>query len=315
MRPRRIRDLTFAENGATREELPKDSTVAFVDLLVTGTIAGAGGGTPLDAALLVERLELLANGKPLHDMTGRECYYLASALQGENIETAIADPNGGTVPLFFLLRLWLTDPKAKNPARAYLDLRMLENFSVNVNWASVAEIFAGGVQTLANLRLRVYYGEVPARGGDAVVVNRKFSYVLTGAQMIEEWKERGATLRAALLSLFDDSGDPIDAGITRLGLRVDGKTPLVDELPYEYLRAATTFHTGLSPAEIPTGLAYFDLDEGSRGSALQSLDGVNVELLLEGTADYRLDIIRRQYMGLEQYLGGRIGRRVGGVVA
>lgn len=315
MRPRRIRDLTFVENGATREELPKDSTLSFVDLLVTGDIAGAGGGTPLDAALLVDRLELLANGKPLLDMTGRECYYLDSALQGENIETAISDPNGGTVPLFFLLRLWLTDPKAKNPARAYLDLRLLENFSVNVNWASVAEIFAAGTQTLANLRLRVYYGEVPARGGDAVVVNRKFSYVLTGAQMIQEWKERGATLRAALLSLFDDSGDPIDTGITRLGLRVDGKTPLVDELPYEYLRAATTFHTGLSPAEIPTGLAYFDLDEGSRGSALQSLDGVNVELLLEGTADYRLDIIRRQYMGIEQYLGGRVGRRVGGVVA
>jgi hypothetical protein len=309
MRPRRIRDLSWAEDGATREELPKDSVVAFVDLLIEGTVGGAGGGTPLDPALIANRIELLANGKPLYDVSGRELYYLNAALQGERVETALTDPAGSTTPFFLLLRLWLSDPVARQFKRSYLDLRNLESFSVNIDWASIAEIFSGGTQTLADERIRMYYGEVPERGGDVLVVNRKFSYVLSGSQIIEEWKERGATFRSSLVSLFDDSGDPIDTGLDSFGIRVDGKTPLVDELPYSYLRAATTFASGLDADEIPTGIAYVDLDEGSKGQPLQSLDGVNVELLLQGTQDYRVDIVRRQYMPLEAYLGGRARRR------
>lgn len=311
-RPRRIRDLTWVENGHTREELPKDSVLAYVDLLIEGTVGGAGGGTPLDAALIADRVELLANGKPLYDLTGRELYYLNASLQGERVETALTDPSGSTTPFFLLLRLWLSDPRARQFKRAYLDLRALENFSVNIDWGAITDIFSAGTQTLADERIRVFYGEVPERGGDVVVVNRRFQYVMSGSQIIEEWKERGATFRAALVSLFDDSGDPIDTGLTKVGIRVDGKTPLLDELPYSYLRAATTFATGLDADEIPTGIAYFDLDEGSRGAPLASLDGVNTELTLEGTQDFRVDIVRRQYMPIEAYLAGRPGRRIGG---
>jgi hypothetical protein len=303
---RRIRDLAFVEGAVIREELPKDSTVEYIDLLVTGDIGGAGAGVPLNAARLLARCELQANGKPLYDMQGIELYRLNSALQGENIEQEIADPAGGVVPLFFLLRFWLTDPKGRNPQRADLNLRRLEQLSLAVTVGTVANIFTGGVQTLANLRARIFYGETLGRGGDAVVVNRAFEYVLTGARQIIEWKERGAVLKAMLVTLRNAGGVEVDNGLNVFGLRVDGKTSLIDELPFEYIRALTTFATGLDAAEIDAGVGYWDFDPDKRGRGLPTLDGVNTELELEGTVAFTVRIIRRQYVPLEAYLS--VGR-------
>lgn len=314
----RVRDLSWAEDGSIREELPKDRTIDFFDVLITADITGVGGGTPLEAYNIVDRFELLANGKPLYDLSGLQLYNLNASLQGERYETLISDPSGGTTQLSLLLRIWMTDPTVKNTRRGELNLRDLEQYSVRISFNAVTDIFTGGTQALSNNRMRIYYNETPGIGGDVVTVNRTFEYVLTGARQIIEWKERSAVLKSMLFTLFDDSSPPAltDDGLDIVGLRVDGKDPIIDEVPYSYIRTGTTVMTGLDAAEIDTGVAYYDLDPGSKGLALQSLDGVNVEVQLQGTVDFLFQIVRREYLPLEVYLGGR-GRSqaTGGVIA
>jgi hypothetical protein len=303
---RPVKDLAFAANSAWREELPKDGILEYIDVLVTGTVDTTG--TPTHVEDILHRCELQVNGKPMYDLTGRQLAFLDASLQGERIEEILTDPGAGTSDFAGLFRLWIADPTSRvQPERTLLNLKLLDALALHLEFGSGDDLFTAGAHALTNPRVRVYYGEASAnaRGGDILVVNRSFSYVLTGGRTINEWKEAGATLRAMLVELVDDTGAPIDTGLTEFGLNVDGKTPILDNLDFAYVRPLTTFDTGLSPAEIDVGQAYVDLDPGSKGKALQGLDGVTVNLVLTGTVDYVVNVVRRQYLPVENYLGGR----------
>jgi hypothetical protein len=314
---RKVKDELGSLAGSFDLDLPRDATLDFVDVFIRATVTGAGGGADIGAHNIVDNLQLEANGINIFDQnfTGREHYYLSSALMGELMEQDAPDPSGGSVTLFTLLRLWLQNPRGLNPKRTRLNNRPFEDFRIRGSYAAATSaMYSGGTQAIAAnaIQMQVYYGEVPGPGGDAVVQHKRFTYVMNGSEQIFDWRERGANLRAMLFEEFNSAGAPTDDQLTAAELIIDGKVRVLEPVPSLYLRAKSTYATQLSAAELPTGLSYHDLDPRSKGAPRVSLSGNNTQIKLTGVNTSIVNIIRSQTVGIETFGAGLRGRAIGG---
>lgn len=318
---RKVKDKTYALGDTIDHDLPKDSTLKFVDVFTTATVTGAGGGADIGAHNIIAEMRLVADNINIFDngMTGREHYYLSGVMMGELMEEDAVDPSGGSVTLFTLHRLWLENPRGLNPERTRLNVRPFEDFRIRGTFAAATSaMYSGGTQVIAagGIRQRIFYGETPGSGGDAVQMFKRFDYVFDGSEQTFDWRETGANLRAVMLSEFESNDTASDDELESFELVIDGKVRVIEPLPGLYLRAKSAYASELSAAEIPTGLSYHDLDPRSKGDARVNLSGNNTQIKIKGEVDSKLSIIRVQTVGVETFgvavkpsRGRRVGRR------
>jgi len=302
---RKVDEANLSLGSPFNFDLPKDSTLEFVDVFTTATVTGAGGGADAGAHNIVNDIQLQLNGIDIipQNMTGREMYYDAAVLMGELMEEDAPDPAGGTVTLFTLLRIFLMNIRGRNPRRTRLDVRPAEDFRLKGNIAAATTaMYTGGTQAIAAnaINMQIWYGEHPGSGGDAVFQRKRFNYTFDGSEQTFDWRENGATLRSLLVEEFL-AGAPTDNQLTTLELLMDGKVRPLEPIPSLYMRAKSTYASQLSAAEIPTGLSYHDLDPRTKGGNRVSLQGNNVQLKIAGVAASTLSIIRGQTVGVEVF--------------
>jgi hypothetical protein len=301
---RKVDEANLSLSSPFNFDLPKDSTLDFVDIFVKATVTGAGGGTNIGAYNLIADLQLQLNGIDIfpQNMTGREAYFDAAVLMGELMEEDSPDPSGGSVSLFFVLRLWLMNIRGRNPRRTRLDVRAAEDFRLKGTIAAATSAcYSGGTQAIAAsaINMKVIYGEHPGRGGDAVLQRKRFSYTFDGSEQTFDWRENGAALRSMLIEEFESNDTASDDELQAIELITDGKVRALEPFESLYMRAKSTYASQLSASEIPTGLSFHDLDPRTKGGPRISLQGNNVQLKITGEADSKLVIIRNQTVGVE----------------
>jgi len=303
---RKVDEANLSLGDPFNFDLPKDSTLEFVDFFVKATVTGAGGGADIGAHNIIDDLQLQLNGIDIipQNMTGRSMYYDAAWLMGELMEEDSPDPSGGTVTLFTLLRIFLMNIRGRNPRRTRLDVRASEDFRLKGNIAAATTaMYSGGTQAIAAnaINAKVIYGEHPGRGGDAIFQRKRFYYSLDGSEQTFDWRENGAALRAMMIEEFDATPAPADDQLSAVELIADGKVRPLEPFDSLYLRAKSTYASQLSAAEIPTGLSIHDIDPRTKGGSRISLQGNNVQLKLTGTAGRFAQITRYQTVGSEVF--------------
>lgn len=308
MLTRLVHDEAVLPGGRLIIELPKDATLDSIDVLVTAGI-NDGGDTPWTepgfAHNMLAEIELTAGGNPIFDrLPGRSAFFAAACLMGERMEEIF--PLGAAADIATLYRLHLADPRGIRPLSSALNTRPLENLTLRLTAGVIADLETpdGTPEYDDELRVRVFYNVATGMGGSVVAVNKRFDYVLNGAEQIYDWREANATLRAMLIEEFT-AGSPAEGILAVVGLTIDGTVKVLDNLPVELLRARTPDASQLDQDEVPDGLSYVDLDPRTHGDALASLDsrrGSNVQLAITGTAASVARIIRRQYVPLKKFL-------------
>jgi len=287
-------------------DLPKDSTLEFIDVFIKATVTGVGGGTDIGAHNIIDNMQLQLNGLDVfaQNMTGREHYYSAAAMMGELQEEDAPDPAGGTVTLFTLLRLWLMNLRGRDPRRTRLNVRPAEDFRLKGKLAAATSaMYSGGTQAIAAnaVEMQIWYGEHPGPGGDVVFVRKRFNYTFNGSEQTFDWREQGSVLRSLLIEEFESNDTASDDELQSLELIIDGKVRVIEPMESLYLRAKSTYASQLSAAEIPTGLSFHDVDPRGLGGNRLSLQGNNVQIKITGEADSKVTFIRSQNQGVESF--------------
>jgi len=303
---RKVDEANLSLGDPFNFDLPKDSTLEFIDVFVKATVTGVGGGADIGAHNIIDNIQLQLNGIDIipQNMTGRSMYYDAAWLMGELMEEDAPDPNDGTVTLFTLLRIFLMNIRGRNPRRTRLDVRASEDFRLKGDIAAATTaMYDGGTQAIAAdaINMKVMYGEHPGKGGDAVFQRKRFYYALNGAEQVFDWRENGAALRAMMIEEFESDCSPSDDELSAVELIADGKVRPLEPFESLYLRAKTTYASQLSAAEIPTGLSVHDIDPRTKGGSRISLQGNNVQLKITGEADSFAQFTRYQTVGTEVF--------------
>lgn len=299
---RKVDEANLSLSSPFNYDLPKDSTLDFIDVFTKATVTGAGGGADIGAHNIIADIQLQLNGIDIipQNTTGRTMYYDAAVLMGELMEEAAVDPSGGTVTLFTLHRIFLMNIRGRNPRRTRLDVRAAEDFRLKGNIAAATTaMYSGGTQAIAAdaITQKIIYGEFAGPGGDLVYQRKRFPYIFNGAEQTFDWREFGAVMRAMMIEEFDGT-TPTDDQLTTVELITDGKVRELEPFEALYMRAKTTYASQLSAAEIPTGLSFHDLDPRTKGGTRLALQGNNVQLKITGVNTKGVTFTRYQTVGV-----------------
>jgi len=150
---------------------------------------------------------------------------------------------------------------------------------------------------------QVWYDDVevsgrPQAGGNLVVYEISNAFTLTGMEQSFDWKEKGRTIRSFILTTQHSDGIYADDVIDKIILRLNGKTDVIREVPWQYLKAMTTLHSGLDKDEIPNGVVMYDFDAKRQGLPLLSPELAQIEFIPykeNGVTNPIVNVIRRAY--------------------
>lgn len=315
---RPVKTVTLASNTPFNISLPQDATLRSIDLVVLMDVTiAAGAVVDVGVERYLNLIELLVNGNSWKSYRGYEARAINIFNQGEEIPKTVPTAIGANQELSFTIRLEIQDPKGLYPQRTLFNTReaagietlelAFRTLDENVMYDIPANV------TINTAEMQVYYNDAevsarPVPGGNIMMVEQGITYNIDSSEEGPfDWVKRGRTIRSFLAVSRDNTPAFSDDVIDTLTLRINGKVDELDNLPWEYLKTLSTWHTGVSASEIPAGAIWFDFDPKRQGLPLLVPNLAQVELFVNKEAagtGHELRIVRKEYVRRSAFVRG-----------
>lgn len=292
--------IAFIENGVTEAKLTRGMVMFGLVLSVVYSVTLTGAATSVRAlALPIKRLSLIGdNGKVLHSIVPADAITkarlyeqtpLAALLTPPTVTTTGTQSGEAHLPLFFKQAFADNGDLTSLPTFAYDDL------TLRVEWGSVAELFVGGVGSVAVTVGNSTFTQLDAADfpmPDPIALARSLGV------SVDRYKQAAATgvanrefpisvpvtadIRAIILTTEDANGEPTNAILNTVTLLENNSVRVYSNVPAKTLRADNAKIYG---GTMPTGVCVIEFaEDGDISDIYAATKKDTVDLLLDVAA-------------------------------